>query len=207
MSISLPRVEVPTAASHDVARIARSHSHAAPTPDRTQLATRISPATIGEAVDCCGVSLPVPLFGSRSFNERPLCARSGRSITAHYANPTCRRQIEKSPLAQIEMSLSTVLVGEFWADDGDCDEPDGDRPDERVAGSGCKQDQSNGSRDADEPWSASGVPTGQGLRSAGARRRWFPGGAAGRAIALRPWPELFAPFARRKVDLECSQDK
>src|ERR1700738_2286877 len=25
----------------------------------------------------------------------------------------CRRQIEKSPLAQIEMSLSTVLVGEF----------------------------------------------------------------------------------------------
>src|ERR1700730_2995298 len=48
-----------------------SHSHAAPTPDRTQLATRISPLTIGEAVDCCGVSLPVPLFGSRSFNERP----------------------------------------------------------------------------------------------------------------------------------------
>ena len=40
------------------------------------------------------------------------------------------------------MSLSTVLVGEFWADDGDCDEPDGDRPNERIAGSGCKQDQS-----------------------------------------------------------------
>src|SRR6266403_2223807 len=37
------------------------------------------PLTIGEAVDCCGVSLPVPLFGSRSFNERPLCARSGPS--------------------------------------------------------------------------------------------------------------------------------
>jgi hypothetical protein len=35
------------------------------------------------------------------------------------------RQIEKSPLAQIEqieMSLSTVLIGEFWADDGDCDD-------------------------------------------------------------------------------------
>src|ERR1700704_139886 len=78
----------------------------------------------------------------------------------------CRRQIEKSPLAQIEMSLSTVLVGEFWADDGDYDEPDGDRPDERVAGSGCEQDQSDGSRDVDEPWSASGVPTGEGLRSA-----------------------------------------
>src|ERR1700692_3485407 len=62
----------------------------------------------------------------------------------------CRRQIEKSPLAQIEMSLSTVLVGEFWADDGDCDEPDGDRPDERVAGSGGEQDQSSRSRDTDE---------------------------------------------------------
>jgi len=48
----------------------------------------------------------------------------GHSITAHYANARCRRQIEKSPLAQIEMSLSTVLVGEFWADDGDYDEPD-----------------------------------------------------------------------------------
>src|SRR5258707_2919348 len=47
------------------------------------------------------------------------------------------------------MSLSTVSVGEHWADDGDCDEPDGDRADERVAGSGCKQDQGNGSRDAD----------------------------------------------------------
>src|SRR5713101_10117719 len=82
------------------------------------------------------------------------------SITFGSATRLCRRQIEKSPLAQIEMSLSTVSVGEFWADDGDYDEPDGDRPDERVAGSGCKQDQSNGSRDADEPWSASGVPTG-----------------------------------------------
>jgi hypothetical protein len=58
----------------------------------------------------------------------------GRSITAHSANIHCRRQIEKSLLAPIEMSLSTVSVGEYWADDGDCDEPDGDRPDERVAG-------------------------------------------------------------------------
>src|SRR6266404_7634557 len=39
------------------------------------------PLTIGEAVDCCGVSLPVPLFGSRSFNERPLCANTGHSRT------------------------------------------------------------------------------------------------------------------------------
>src|SRR6266446_9186009 len=87
------------------------------------------------------------------------------------------------------MSLSTVSVGEHWADDGDYDEPDGDRPDERVAGSGCKQDQSNGSRDADEPWSASGVPTGQGLRSAG------PGGAAGRAIAPTPGIYAMRPLA------------
>src|SRR5258708_3016835 len=101
----------------------------------------------------------------------------------------CRRQIEKSPLAQIEMSLSTVLVGEFWADDGDCDEPDGDRPDERVAGSGCKQDQSNGSHDAN---ALVGVRFSDWPRPTlgGARSRWFPGGAAGRAIA--PTPGIYA---------------
>src|SRR6476646_1533978 len=88
------------------------------------------------------------------------------SIMEVKANGTCRRQIEKSPLAQIEMSLSTVLVGEFWADDGDCDEPDGDRPDERVAGSGCEQDQSDGSRDVDGTWAASGVSAGEGVRPA-----------------------------------------
>jgi hypothetical protein len=52
------------------------------------------------------------------------------------------------------------------ADDGDCDEPDGDRPDERVAGSGCKQDQGCGRRDADGSWPASGVPACQGLCTA-----------------------------------------
>src|SRR5229473_872763 len=82
------------------------------------------------------------------------------------AQSVCRRQIEKSWLAQIEMSLSTVLVKEFWADDGDCDEPDGDRPDERVTGSGGEQDQSSRSRDTDEAGSASGVPIGQGLQPA-----------------------------------------
>src|SRR6266404_6540353 len=101
----------------------------------------------------------------------------------HYANHECRRQIGKSPLAQIEMSLSTVSVGEHWAHDGDYDEPDGDRPDERVAGSGSEQDQGDGSRDADEPWSASGVPTGQGLRSAGPGGLGFPEARSGRAIA------------------------
>src|SRR5436309_10236362 len=88
---------------------------------------------------------------------------SRHSITANNANALCRRQIEKSPLAQIAMSLSTVLVGEFWADDGDCDEPDGDRPDERVGGSGCEQDQDDGSRVADGSGPASGVSVGEGL--------------------------------------------
>ena len=57
------------------------------------------------------------------------------SVTRHYANPVCRRQIEKSPLAQIEMSLSPVSEsdGELAADDGDFDEPFGDRSDECLA--------------------------------------------------------------------------
>src|SRR3981081_4073806 len=76
----------------------------------------------------------------------------------------CRRQIEVSPLAQIEMSLSTVSVGEHWADDGDYDEPDGDRPDERVAGSGGSQDQDCRGIDVDGTWAASGVSAGEGVR-------------------------------------------
>src|SRR6266404_9975746 len=57
------------------------------------------PLTIGEAVDRCGVSLPVPLFGSRSFNERPLCARSGHSGKVGFCTiETCLRfQIKKQP--------------------------------------------------------------------------------------------------------------
>src|SRR5258705_6289657 len=56
---------------------------------------------------------------------------------------SCRRQIEKSPLAQIEMSLSPVFEsdGELAADDGDFDEPFGDRSDERFARSGGGADQ------------------------------------------------------------------
>ena len=55
----------------------------------------------------------------------------------------CRRQIEKSPLAPIEMSLSPVFEsdGELAADDGDFDEPFGDRSDERFARSGRGADQ------------------------------------------------------------------
>ena len=48
-----------------------------------------------------------------------LAVRPACSITFGRTNNSCRRQIEKSPLAQIEMSLSTVLVGEYWADRDD----------------------------------------------------------------------------------------
>ena len=74
-----------------------------------------------------------------------------------HARTPCRRPIEKSPLAQIQMSLSTLSVGEYWADDGDYDEPDGDRPDERIARSNGGQDQGNGGIDADGSWPASSV--------------------------------------------------
>jgi hypothetical protein len=80
----------------------------------------------------------------------PSAARSGCSTTAQqHANAPCRRQIEKSPLAQIEMSLSAVSVGDYWADDNDCDEPDGDRTDERVARSGGWRDQGRRGIDVD----------------------------------------------------------
>ena len=67
------------------------------------------------------------------------------------------------------MSLSTVLDGEHWADDGDCDEPDGDRPDERVTRSGGWQDQDRRGIDVDGTWAASGVSSMS--RSAKAPRR------------------------------------
>ena len=108
-----------------------------------------------------------------------------------FANEHCRRQVEKSPLAQIEMSLSPILDGVFWADDGDCDEPDGDRPDERIAGSGCKQDQSNGSRGVDGTWAASGVSAGEGLRPA------WPTGVGVTTAWQAQQPLLFDGFACR----------
>ena len=64
------------------------------------------------------------------------------------------------------MSLSTVLDGEHRADDGDCDEPGGDRPDERVARSGGWQDQDRRGIDVDGTWAASGVSAGEGVRQA-----------------------------------------
>ena len=61
------------------------------------------------------------------------------------------------------MSLSTGLDGEHWADDGDCDEPDGDRPDERVTRSGGWQDQDRRGIDFDGTWAASGVSADEGV--------------------------------------------
>src|SRR4051812_48303461 len=74
-----------------------------------------------------------------------------RSIISPYANGACRRQIEKSPLAQIEMSLSSVFEsdGELAADDGDFDEPFGDRSDDCSAGFGGGADQGFGGSDFD----------------------------------------------------------
>ena len=75
-----------------------------------------------------------------SRSDPPSCRYS---ITSRSANGGCRRQIEKSPLAPIEMSLSPVFEsdGELAADDGDFDEPFGDRSDERFARSGRGADQ------------------------------------------------------------------
>jgi hypothetical protein len=65
------------------------------------------------------------------------------SVICHYANLICRRPIEKSPLAPLEMSLSPVFErhGEVTADDGDCDEPRGDQSDGRPTRSGGEPDQ------------------------------------------------------------------
>src|SRR2546423_10247236 len=90
------------------------------------------------------------------------------------------------------MSLSTVLDGEHRADDGDCDEPGGDRPDERVARSGGWQDQDRRGIDVDGTWAASGVSAGEGVRQA-----WTAG--AGVTTAWQPeQPLLSHGFACRR---------
>ncbi len=89
------------------------------------------------------------------------------------------------------MSLSAVLVGEYWADDGDCDEPDGDRPDERVARSGGWQDQDRRGIDLDGAWAASGVSAGEGVR-----RAW-PAGAGVTTARQAEQPLLSDGFASR----------
>src|SRR4051812_46870907 len=85
------------------------------------------------------------------------------SITRWWLIKYCRRQIEKSPLAQIEMSLSLIFEsdGEVVADDGDFDEPFGDRSDERSARSGGGANRSFGSCGAVATWASSGVSVGE----------------------------------------------
>src|ERR1017187_9550803 len=86
------------------------------------------------------------------------------------------------------MSLSAVSVGEHWADDGDYDEPDGDRPDERVARSGGWQDQGSRSIDIDGSWPAPGVLAGEGVRQA------WPAGAGVTTARQAEQPLLSAGF-------------
>src|SRR6266550_2320900 len=95
-------------------------------------------------------------------------SRPRNSITSRSANASCRRPIEKSPLAPIEMSLSPVFEpdGELAADDGDLDEPFGDRSDERSARSGGGSDQGFGGSDADGTWPSPSVSIGEGVSAA-----------------------------------------
>src|SRR3954471_3173664 len=79
------------------------------------------------------------------------------------------------------MSLSAVSVGEHWADDGDYDEPDGDRPDECVARSGGWQDQDSRRIDVDGTWAASGVSAGGGVW-----RAWPAGAGVATARQAEP---------------------
>src|SRR5258707_15755313 len=82
------------------------------------------------------------------------------------------------------MSLSAVSVGEHWADDGDYDEPEGDRPDGCVARSGGWQDQDSRRIDVAGAWAASGVSAGEGVW-----RAW-PAGAGAAAARQAEQPPL-----------------
>ena len=71
------------------------------------------PLTIGEAVECCGVSLPVPLFGSRSFNERPppqaAIGRLTRRLIAG-AKGHIFRDAGSLEVAEVSMARLTVFL-------------------------------------------------------------------------------------------------
>src|SRR5215216_2522798 len=76
----------------------------------------------------------------------------------------CRPPIEMSPLSPFQMSLSSP--GGCWervTDDGDCDEPHGDRPHARAQGSGGWPDYGERGRAADVADAPPRVPAGQGL--------------------------------------------
>src|ERR1700738_2049623 len=78
----------PTAASHDVARIARSHSHAAPIPDRTQLATRISPADDGGSRRLLGGGVACATFWKSIF-QRTAAPDSDQISASHRDDAMC----------------------------------------------------------------------------------------------------------------------
>src|SRR5215210_9046304 len=83
------------------------------------------------------------------------------------ANAPCRSPIEMSPLSPFQMSLS--WPGGCWervTDDGDCDEPHGDRPDARAQGYGGRPDYGERGGAADVADAPPGVPAGQGLPGA-----------------------------------------
>src|SRR5674476_440643 len=101
------------------------------------------------------------------LNVDPLTASIDIFHNMSYANLACRRPIEKSPLAQIQMSPCAVF-GVAWgaADDGDYDEPFGDRSDERFARSGGRPDQGFRGSEVDGAWAPPGLTAGEGLSSA-----------------------------------------
>src|SRR5215210_319449 len=87
-----------------------------------------------------------------------------RSVMRPCAKGACRPPIEMSPLSPFQMSLS--WPGGCWervTDDGDCDEPHGDRPDARAQGYGGWPDYGERGRAADVADAPPGVPAGQGL--------------------------------------------
>src|SRR5207244_2092812 len=105
---------------------------------------------------------------SELLPEIPTIGEFLRGYDASALDGTCRRPIEKSPLAPIEMSLSPVFEsdGELAADDGDLDEPFGDRSDERSARSGGGSDQGFRGSDPDGTRPSSGVSVGEGVSAA-----------------------------------------
>src|SRR5215207_4310643 len=91
----------------------------------------------------------------------------GRSIIAASANPYCRLPIEMSPLSPFQMSLSWPDgCWERATDDGDCDEPQRDRPHARAQGSGSWPDYGERGCPADAADAPPRVSAGQGVLGA-----------------------------------------
>src|SRR5918993_223772 len=91
------------------------------------------------------------------------------SVIVDYEKGPCRSPIEMSPLSPFQMSLSAPRrggVGERGSDDGDCDEPQRDRPDARAQGSGGWPDYGERGRAADAADAPPRVPAGQSVSGA-----------------------------------------